>query len=168
MSIDIEKLLDTQEPADLGPGPRAGVMSESGIRQAAEGCPDAVLALVLLWHDHHVPAHVIAQATENRDGSYVHAILHRREPDYGNARYWFRRVGVHPAYAELGRRAGELLEARGEGELASALLPGGRWDAMAFVDACEAAAFAPRERQAVLREIQRIEFAVLGRHLAHP
>ena len=172
MNAAIEKLLATPEPADLGPGPRAGVRSESDIRKAvaaldAEGASaELLLALVLLWHDHHEPAHEIAQAIENADGSYVHAILHRREPDYWNSKYWFRRVGAHPAYAELARRVVQLLESRSDRALASKLVPGGRWDAMSFVDACEAAATGDSARRALLQEIQRIEFETLAAHLS--
>src|SRR5262245_52800840 len=108
---NLEVLLQTAEPPELGPGPRTGVrpavdlnreldqtLSESAL--SAETA-DLVRALVLLWHDHLEPAHVLAQAVANRDGSYVHAILHRREPDYGNAKYWFRRVGAHSCYDRL-------------------------------------------------------------------
>ena len=146
MNAVIEKLLATDAPADLGPGPREGVRREAEIRQAMDSLKldgvesELLLALLLLWHDHHEPSHEIAQAIENADGSYVHAILHRREPDYWNSKYWFRRVGAHPAYAELGQRVNEFLESRGERSLAAKLAPGGRWDAMSFVDACEAAA----------------------------
>ena len=82
-----EQLLATREPADLGPGPRPGVMEEAAIRKAVATLPtrggraEALLALVLLWHDHHESAHELAQAIEDADGSYVHGILHRREPE---------------------------------------------------------------------------------------
>ena len=42
--------------------------------------------------------------------------------------------------------------------LAAKLIPGGKWDAMAFVDECEAAvATNAKDRIQLLREIQRIE-----------
>lgn len=52
--------------------------------------------LQALWHDARGEwerAHEIAQADENRDGAWVHAYLHRKEGDLGNARYWYRRAG---------------------------------------------------------------------------
>ena len=38
-------------------------------------------------------AHRIAQNEVNRDGSWVHAYLHRKEGDLGNADYWYRSAG---------------------------------------------------------------------------
>jgi hypothetical protein len=49
-----------------------------------------------LWHDAKGDwdaAHHVAQDVESSDGSWVHAYLHRKEGDVGNAAYWYRRAG---------------------------------------------------------------------------
>ncbi len=38
-------------------------------------------------------AHELAQADEGGAGDWVHAYLHRKEGDAGNAGYWYRRAG---------------------------------------------------------------------------
>ncbi len=49
-----------------------------------------------LWYDGkgdwHM-AHTIAQDINTTDGSWIHAYLHRKEGDEGNAAYWYRRAG---------------------------------------------------------------------------
>lgn len=166
------KLLETAEPAALGPGPRTGVLSEGRLDESLDAAfkkaqispanQQLIRALVLLWHDHLDAAHTLAQSIENADGAYVHGIMHRREPDYGNAAYWFRRVGRHQAFPELTRRASELLAKSADTRLQSGLIPRGHWDPLAFINACErAAGSGSREDHNLLREIQRIEFEVL-------
>jgi hypothetical protein len=58
--------------------------------------PSASPALQALWHDARgdwEQAHACAQADEGRDAAWVHAYLHRKEGDHGNASYWYRRAG---------------------------------------------------------------------------
>lgn len=53
-------------------------------------------ALLALWHDAKGDwdaAHRVAQDVEDASGAWVHAYLHRKEGDAGNAAYWYRRAG---------------------------------------------------------------------------
>ncbi len=53
-------------------------------------------AVQALWHDARGDwgkAHDCAQADHGRAGSWVHAYLHRKEGDFGNAGYWYARAG---------------------------------------------------------------------------
>lgn len=46
-------------------------------------------------------SHQISQSIETPSGSYWHGIMHRREGDFSNSKYWFRRAGNHPTYRVL-------------------------------------------------------------------
>ncbi|MDX1927296.1 MAG: hypothetical protein SFV81_12315 [Pirellulaceae bacterium] len=46
-------------------------------------------------------SHSVSQSLETAEGSYWHGIMHRREGDFWNAKYWFRRVGRHPVLEQL-------------------------------------------------------------------
>jgi hypothetical protein len=53
-------------------------------------------ALQALWYDAHGgwdQAHDHAQSDRTKAGSWVHAYLHRKEGDVGNAAYWYSRAG---------------------------------------------------------------------------
>ena len=52
--------------------------------------------LKALWHDGKgdwEASHNIAQDIHTTDGSWIHAYLHRKEGDLGNASYWYHRAG---------------------------------------------------------------------------
>ena len=52
--------------------------------------------LKALWYDKKGDwemAHNIAQDIADRKGSWIHAYLHRKEGDYSNAEYWYRKAG---------------------------------------------------------------------------
>lgn len=60
--------------------------------------PPAALSpyLAALWHDWQGDwdkAHEIVQEINTAEASWIHAYLHRKEPDEANARYWYRQAG---------------------------------------------------------------------------
>lgn len=110
---------------------------------------DALLAGLWLWHDCLDESHTISQRLDTPTGSFWHAVMHRREGDFSNAKYWYARCRNHPAMLEIGRRS-ELQ---------------GVWNPNAFVDLVDRVprnCDDPRYRHAV--ELQRIEWAVLFDH----
>jgi hypothetical protein len=54
-------------------------------------------ALAWLYVDELERAHEICQSMDDATGAALHAIVHRREGDFSNALYWWRRAGDHPA-----------------------------------------------------------------------
>lgn len=61
-------------------------------------------ALEALWRDARGDfdgAHELAQSDNSGAGSWVHAYLHRKEGDSGNAAYWYRRAGKPVCRAPL-------------------------------------------------------------------
>ncbi len=131
----------------------------------------AVLAGLWLLHGESDASHRQSQSIEDegrhRCGNFWHAIMHRQEPDYGNSKYWFRRVGQPEFHAELARRADELIAADDSDSArrwrVKLGLPRG-WDSLAFVDWCEAAAReADMPQTGLIRRIQFIEMHLLLR-----
>jgi|SRR5579859_817732 len=63
---------------------------------------DAVKAGLHLLNDDISRAHALAQEHEgDKTSDYWHAIVHRREGDFDNAKYWLRQVGRHPVLARV-------------------------------------------------------------------
>ena len=61
-------------------------------------------ALLALWYEARGDwdrAHRLAQEEEGRNGDWVHAYLHRKEGDEGNANYWYARAGKSAASGDL-------------------------------------------------------------------
>ena len=59
--------------------------------------PDKISGyLESLWYDAKndwEKAHNVIQDIEDKTASWIHAYLHRKEGDTGNADYWYRRAG---------------------------------------------------------------------------
>lgn len=163
MSVDLAPLFATATPPDLRMTQRPGCASIAEVDALAgktlagvDGERAALItSLAHCWHDHFDACHELCQAREGQqDADYVHAILHRREGDVSNARYWFRRVGAHPCFAAVGAAAKRLgLEALCEGGTAI--------DAGAFI----AASVKPAGREAALIDLQAEEIRGFARFL---
>jgi len=128
--------------------------------------PDAAAAcLSALWlrHNHLDESHRLSQGIASAEGSFWHAIMHRREGDYANARYWFRRVGDHPVFAAL-RDAAVDIAPMANGPAARAIAAQAAWDPFAFVDLCEAAVAAGRPADPLWCRLQRVEWELLFDH----
>jgi hypothetical protein len=168
-------LLDESGLADLGPGPRP----EAEDLPALNGKIDALFqqhgrprkaelirSLILLWHDHLEPSHCLSQDEHNPDGSLVHAIMHRREPDYSNAKYWWRSTGDHVCFPGIAAKVQSLVA--DDESLAEQIIRDGAWDAYAFTDAVSQgireSADSPRHQ--LLKKVQRAETDAVLEHLA--
>ena len=61
---------------------------------------EAMLAGLWLWNDGLEECHRIVQNSPEGDAgrtySFWHAIMHRREGDFSNSKYWYRRAAGHP------------------------------------------------------------------------
>ena len=101
----------------------------------------AIKCGLLLWNDALEPSHHLSQRIKNPTGSYWHGIMHRREPDFGNSKYWFARVGNHPAFVPLKERAIDHLRRRGDGYSQTWLgeIQTGGWSPEGFINRCEKA-----------------------------
>ena len=136
--------------------------------------PDDAAALVAgVWQMNGFldQSHELAQSVEGRcrerAGDYWHAIMHRREPDYSNAKYWFRRVGPHGIHTFLARDADDILAACPAKEARNwrDKITGNaseKWNPLAFVDLCEhVAKGGDADLSLAARQIQLIEMVLL-------
>jgi hypothetical protein len=138
------------------------VFAQTPLADRAMG--ECVLAGVWLVHDFLDESHTISQNVDTTTGAFWHGIMHRRERDYSNAKYWFRRVGAHPVLEEIAQAANELDRDAAGHDAAHRLLPGGDFDPFAFVDACQAAVCAGGAAEAFCRQLQQAEWELLFDH----
>lgn len=97
-------------------------------------------------------AHTIFQEAKGDLGAYWHGMMHRREGDFDNARYWFRRAGVLPIFAAMHRAASET---------SAVMARQSNWDPYLLTGECEQARHGETESLKELAELQRVEFEAL-------
>lgn len=143
----IAALLVPERLPDLGPG-----VPNLPIKAAllSLGLPEACRAGLWLLHDFLDESHAISQELETPEGSFWHAILHRREPDPSNSKYWWRLVGKHAVLDRLRDQAPSL---------------GFKYTTPeAFVDECERVRGTGTEAEMIARRVQLLEWQLLFHH----
>ncbi len=167
----LRKWIDHAPEMPLGPGepveagaslremPLEAIFEEGTVHDAAMA--RCCLAGLLLRYNWLKASHALSQSVLNATGSYWHGIMHRREPDYGNAKYWFQKAGSHPIFPLLANAAHELNDAFRHVPEAGFLSELTSWSPGAFVDLCENVIDSGSEAEQLAVRIQREEWDLL-------
>jgi hypothetical protein len=177
-------LIASLEHAALGAGPDDGpplvqakprrpalasAVSEESLARLLPNCIQparlalaaGLLQILDFWDASHEAAQKAGDLGERAVSSYWHGVAHRREPDAGNAAYWFRRVGRHASFPALAEAARPLLEAHRDATLTARLCPReSGWDPFAMIDFCTSARRGSTQ-EALARRLQRLEMEIL-------
>jgi len=165
-------LLRAAPLCELGPG-----TENSAVRSVLRSLDDATLfpegtvsnrdmaacCVSGLWllHNFLDESHRISQGIATVSGSYWHGIMHRRQPDFSNAKYWFRRVGNHPVYPSLWKSAKTIAADFPQDDDAVRLAGASSWDAFSFVDLCESSLRGSAPYEPFCRSVAQAEWQLL-------
>jgi hypothetical protein len=98
---DRQGIVQAPRCAGIGAAARAGGGGGERHRRGR-----SVLSALWLWHDYLDESHIISQKIDTPTGSFWHAIMHRREGDFSNSKYWYARCADHPALGDAGGAGG--------------------------------------------------------------
>jgi hypothetical protein len=86
---------------DQGASPEVSALVETTIQAPVIAARPTLVSALWLYVDELDRSHVVSQGIDDTTGSFWHGIMHRREGDFSNSHYWFRKVGTHPAMAQI-------------------------------------------------------------------
>lgn len=122
---------------------------------------NACLSGLWLLFNYLEESHTISQSIETTTGSFWHAIMHRREGDFFNSKYWFKRVEDHPVYGSLTRVAKELVSTSQPHDSITFLSKQNHWNPFDFVDLVEACLSGKSPHELLCKQIQQCEWELL-------
>lgn len=123
----------------------------------------ALTSTLLLWNDDLSGSHAIAQQLHSSLGSWIHGALHRREGDFANSKYWFRKTDERNTFMEMSKCAAQIIDAT-DMEIEEPLLSTIRekWDPFIFIDLCAMAASGCIVNKSVLEQLQVAELNLMA------
>lgn len=127
----------------------------------------AMLGGLWLWHDALDECHKIVQDLTGPTGSFWHAIMHRREGDFSNAKYWYARCDDHRALRLISAMAMDVI-GRHTTDKSLLRIAAGEFRPNALVDLVEEIHDHPDDprHQAAVR-LQQMEWEALFQHCAY-
>jgi hypothetical protein len=81
--------------------PETGSRVKQYLQERPELSQSSVAAGLWLLAGQLDRSHEISQNILSKEGSFWHGIVHCRESDYWNAKYWFRKTTGHPVHQQL-------------------------------------------------------------------
>lgn len=84
-----------------GGHPEAAAVVDEAVRAPALAERPDLIAGLWLYVDELEKSHDASQHLDTPTGAYWHAVMHRREGDFSNAKHWLRRAVNHPAMAMI-------------------------------------------------------------------
>ena len=156
----IGRLLAVERLPELGPG-RPDELFRTAIEEAKRTgfahlkirqpmAAKAFMAGLWLLFDFLDESHELSQSLPDEWGAYWHGIMHRREPDPGNAAYWFRRVHDNSIESQL--------------KVAARNLGYDYRDPLTFIQDCERHRGTAGEQELRMRPVQLSEIRLLLQH----
>jgi len=145
--MEFQKIIKKLDRRGLLPlQPKSSWSEELDKAIQSQNVKEIIKSALYLWNDNIHQAHLIAQQINNADGSLCHAILHRREGDFSNSKYWLRHSGNHPAFKPIQKTH-----------------PG--WDPYQFVDQCEDAI--ENQNKNVIKNLETIQYSEINSVINH-
>jgi len=134
----------------------------------SEELRNATLAGLWLFHDWLDESHTLSQSIHSATGSFWHAIMHRREGDFSNSKYWYARAAGHPVLPILAAQAGSVVNQSPADKSLLRLIASG-WNPNAFVDLVESLHTDEGDaRYSLAVRLQQLEWKVLFEFCARP
>ena len=133
--------MEQSMPHLTGAEPKQTALVEEILRNPALANRPELAAGLWLYVDDLERSHTVSQTLETKTGSFWHGIMHRREGDFSNSHYWFRRAAGHPLLAaQPTLDPGRLIDnvSRADGKDAPELVAGHREEWQALFQWCAA------------------------------
>jgi len=155
-----------------GPGntEAASLLQDASPASLLHGNPPAsdaaslVQAGLWLWHDWLDESHRVCQSVDTHDGAFWHAIMHRREGDFPNSKYWYAKCDGHALFDTIGANAQAAINPW-PADMQLLKLNYNGWKPAAFVDFVEHIHKTPDDPRAPLAvALQQLEWRSLFDH----
>ena len=168
----VAPLLTVRESMELGPGKpdkKAGAVLDTLQAETMFEKADVLnrnmarccLSGLWLLHGWLDESHTISQSIGTSEGSYWHGLMHRKEPDYSNAKYWFGRAGYHPVMETLADRVPVMIKHADLDFSTAFLTQQERWNPDKFVDLCQAVLMGRSEAAELTVRLAVLEWELL-------